>query len=120
MPQDMCYQRTTVRELRKLKLESKEDVGQALDVAVNVDAAWQKRYGFINSLNDTSFVISTNSGCVLDYVVKTKYCQECKSNHQYSFCPSSSMKLKKRKSVVCIYIVSSLLSNGVCRVFENF
>ena len=120
MPQDMCYQRTTVRELRKLKLESKEDVGQALDVAVNVDAAWQKRYGFINSLNDTSFVISINSGCVLDYVVKTKYCQECKSNHHYSFCPSSSMKLKKRKSVVCSYIVSSLLSNGVCRVFENF
>ena len=51
----MCRQKTAAHELRKLKLENKEDVVQVLDVAVNVDAAWQKRYGFINSLNGTSF-----------------------------------------------------------------
>ena len=88
----MCRQKTAAHELRKLKLENKEDVVQVLDVAVNVDAAWQKRYGFINSLNGTSFEISINTGCILDYVVKTKYCQERKSNRHDPFYPSLSMK----------------------------
>ena len=84
--------RAAAHELRKLKLEGEKDVGQVLDVAVSVNAVWLKERGFINSLNDASFVISINTGCVLNYVVKTKHCQECKSNRHDPFCPTLSMK----------------------------
>ena len=63
----------------KVEIGGRRRCPQVLDVAVSVDAAWQKRYGF-NSLNGVIFVISIDTGCVLDYVVKTKHCQECKSN----------------------------------------
>ena len=71
--------KAAAHDLRKLKLESEEDVSQVLDVAVSVDAAWPKRYGF-NSLNGAISVISIDTGCILDYIVKTKHCQEYKSN----------------------------------------
>ena len=41
--------RSAAHELRKLKLESEEDVGQILDFAVSVNAGWQKRYFVILS-----------------------------------------------------------------------
>ena len=67
------------RDLRKLKLNGRPDTGQVVDVAVSVDGAWQKRYGF-NSLNGMVFVIYVDTGYVLDYVVKSKFCHECKAN----------------------------------------
>ena len=49
-----CSLGAAAHELRKLKLEGEEDACQVLDIAVSVDAAWQKRYGF-NSLNGVIF-----------------------------------------------------------------
>ena len=49
------------------------------NVSVSVDGAWQKRYGF-NSLVGMVFVISIDTGQVLDYVVKCLFCQKCKSH----------------------------------------
>eukprot|EP00794_Sanderia_malayensis_P001550 gene1550-1713_t len=45
------------------------------NVAVTVDGTWQRRGH--SSKNGVVFVISVRTGEVLDYVVKTKYCQEC-------------------------------------------
>ena len=75
-------------------MEGEEDVSQRLDVAVSVDTAWQKMYGF-NSLNGVIFGISIDIGCVLEYVVKTEHCQECKSNH------SATEEWKKKHEKTC-------------------
>ena len=48
-------------------------------MSVSVDGSWQKRYGF-NSLLGMVFLISIDTGCVLDYVVKSVFCHECKKN----------------------------------------
>ena len=44
-----------------------------VDVPVSIDGTWQKRYGH-NSLLGVSFIISMDTGCVLDYSVKSKVC----------------------------------------------
>ena len=44
-----------------------------------MDGSWQKRYGH-NSLLGMVFVISIDTGCVLDYSVKSLFCHECKKN----------------------------------------
>ena len=66
-------------KLRNVKLNGAVDDGQLIDVSVSVDAAWQKRYGF-NSLVGMVFVISIDTGQVLDYVVKCLFCQKSKSH----------------------------------------
>ena len=71
------------RYLRKVELNGRPDDGQILDVVVSVDRAWQKLYGF-NSLNGMVFLISIDTGCVLDYIVKTKFWHECKANRNAS------------------------------------
>ena len=50
-----------------------------IDVPVSIDGTWQKRYGH-NSLLGVSFVISMDTGCVLDYSVKSKVCHVCRRN----------------------------------------
>ena len=84
------------RYLRKVELNGRPDDGQILDVAVSVDDAWQKCYGF-NSLNGMVFLISIDTGCVLDYVVKTKFCHECKANRN-----ASEEWKSKHKTVCCV------------------
>ena len=37
---------------------------------------WQKQYGHNSKLGDT-FVLSADTGEVLDYVIKSTYCKEC-------------------------------------------
>ena len=69
----------SAQELRTLILNGEPDIGQVLDVAVRVDGSWQKCYGH-NSMNSMVFVISAVTGYVLDYVVKTKFCDLCKGN----------------------------------------
>ena len=51
-------------------------------VSVSIDGTWQKRYGF-NSLLGAVFIISIETGEVLDYEVKCKYCFECKSRGKW-------------------------------------
>ena len=46
---------------------------------MSVDGSWQKRYGH-NSLNGLVYVISIDTGKVLDYAVKTKVCHAGKAN----------------------------------------
>ena len=53
-------------------------VENAPGVSVTVDGTWQKRYGF-SSLVGAVFIISVDTGEVLDYVTKHKYCFECKA-----------------------------------------
>ena len=65
--------------LRKLKLNGINDKSVVVNVPVSVDGSWQKRYGFNSSLGMV-FLISIDTGCVLDYVVKSVFCHECKKN----------------------------------------
>ena len=67
------------QEFRTLILNCEPDSGQELDVAVSVNGSWQKRYGH-NSISGMVFSISIDAECVLDYVVKTKFCHVCKAN----------------------------------------
>ena len=71
-----------------------EDDGRVVDVTVSVDAAWQKRYGY-NSLLGMVFLISIDTGQVLDYVVKSKSCHQCKSHK------NSSLAWKQNHTSVC-------------------
>ena len=48
------------------------------DCSVSVDGTWQKRYGFL-SLLGVIYLISMETGEVLDYVVKSKICFEYKA-----------------------------------------
>ena len=82
------------QELRKMKLNGRKDGGQVIDVAFSVDGAWQKRYGF-NSLNGMVFLISIDTGCVLHYVVRSKFCHECRAN------PNKSLVLKEKHKETC-------------------
>ena len=52
-----------------------QDDGRPLDVAVSYDGSWQKR-GF-TSKNGIGSVVEIESGLVLDYETKSKYCQQC-------------------------------------------
>ena len=54
-----------------------------VDVAVSVDGSWQKRYGH-NSLIGVTFVIAIETGCVLDYNIKSLFCHTCKKNENAS------------------------------------
>ena len=56
----------------------KKDVGKAVPIGETVDGTWQKRYGF-NSLLGAVFIISVDTGEVLDYEIKCKHCFECRS-----------------------------------------
>ena len=108
--------RAATHELQKLKLEGEEDVNQALNVSVSADAAWKEIYGF-NSLNGVIFVISIDPGCVLDYVVKTNYCQECKSN-----CNATEEWKKKNEKTCCINHAGSsdaMEAGGAVEMFLN-
>ena len=58
-------------------LNVKEDI---FPVTVSVDGTWQKRYGF-SSLLGVLFVISMDTGEVLDYEVKSKVCFQCRSRN---------------------------------------
>ena len=65
------------KHLRKLK--SKGADNQIIDIPVSVDGSWQKRYGF-NSLLGMIFIISIDTGCVLDFITKSLFCHVCKEN----------------------------------------
>ena len=77
-----CSLSDAAEKLRKMKLNGEDD-GRIIRVGASVDCAWQKRYGF-NSLNGMVFVISIDTGRVLDYVVKMKCCHVCKANRKAS------------------------------------
>ena len=62
---------------QKLHKNIEGGINNVADVSVSVDGTWQKRHGF-NSLHGVIFVISIDRGFVLDYVVKTLVCFECK------------------------------------------
>ena len=48
-------------------------------MAVSVDGSWQKRLGY-NSLLGMVFLISVETGQVLDYCIKCLFCHECKKH----------------------------------------
>lgn len=88
-------------------MSGEPDIGQVVDVAISVDGSWRKRYGH-NSLNGIVFVISIDTGCVLDYVVKTKFCHACKSN------PNATEEWKKSHQDVCC--INHTRSSGMMEV----
>lgn len=65
------------KRLRKLILDENPELtnDDVLDVAVTFDGTWAKR-GF-TSLTGVVFVISVDTGEVLDYPVLSKVCQKC-------------------------------------------
>ena len=64
------------------------------EVSVSVDGTWQKRYGH-NSLLGASFVLSVDSGQVMDYAIKSKTCHLCKRN------PDTTAEWKMKQEHVC-------------------
>lgn len=64
------------QKLQKVILsEISEKADEILDVGISFDGTWTKR-GF-TSLTDVVFVISINTGEVLDYHVLSKTCKKC-------------------------------------------
>jgi len=59
--------------------DTKTDI---FDCSVSVDGTWQKRYGF-SSLLGVVYLISIETGEVLDYEVKSKVCYECKARSHW-------------------------------------
>ena len=51
-------------------------------ISASFDGTWQKRYGF-NSLLGVVFIISVESGEVLGYEVRSKFCFECKGREHW-------------------------------------
>ena len=78
------------KHLRALKYG--DDV--IVDVPVSVDGSWQKRYGH-NSILGMVFVMSIDTGHVLDYSVKSLYCFKCKKN------PNASVSWKEKHAESC-------------------
>ena len=72
-----------------------DDGDTILDVPISVDGSWQKRYGF-NSLLGMVFLISIDTGAVLDFVVKCLFCHECKKNQ------NASESWKKSHAEICM------------------
>ena len=58
-----------------------EDV--IVDVPISIDGSWQKWYGF-NSLLGVVLALSIDTGCVVDYSVKSLICFACKNNKDSS------------------------------------
>ena len=52
------------------------------DCSVSVDRTWQRRYGF-SSLIGVIYLISMETGEVLDYAVKSKICSDCKARNNW-------------------------------------
>ena len=74
-----CNQSLSVAAKHLRKLKSKGADNQIIDIPVSVDGSWQKRYGF-NSLLGMIFIISIDTGCVLDFIIKSLFCHVCKEN----------------------------------------
>ena len=72
------------------KLFLKKDKGDLVECEVTVDGTWKKRYGNNSKLGAT-FVLSADTGEVLDYVIKSTYCKEC---HYYQNDDIDSEKYK--------------------------
>ena len=60
-----------------LKITYKSDMKNPIPVTVRIDWPWQKQYGF-NSLLGVTFIISVDTGEVLDFEVKCKHYFECR------------------------------------------
>ena len=61
---------------------SNMSVDDIFNIAVTVDGTWQKRYGF-SSLLGVVFVLLLDTGEVIDYQIKSKYCFECKARKHW-------------------------------------
>ena len=81
--------------LRRLKLNGVDDKNIVVDVPVSVDGSWQKRYGF-NSLLGMIFLLSIDTGSVLDYEIKSLICHECKRT------PNATESWKETHKEVCL------------------
>lgn len=64
-----------VKEEDPANIEKTADGHIIANVAVTIDGTWQRRGH--SSKNGVVFILSVRTGEVLDYVAKTKYCQEC-------------------------------------------
>ena len=70
-------------KLRKHVLHTNFKDEIIVDVPLSFDGSWQKRYGF-NSLLGVVLAISIDTGCVIDYEVKSLVCFTCKKNKDAS------------------------------------
>ena len=78
---------TAGQNLKQFMIDNHSDcnnstLDETFSVSVSVDGTWQKRYGY-NSLLGVVFILSVDTGEVLDYEVKSKYCFECKARAQW-------------------------------------
>ena len=66
-------QKNLINVANRLKLFLKKNKDELVDC--DVDGTWQKRYGHNSKLGAT-FVLSADTGEVLEYVIKSTYCKE--------------------------------------------
>ena len=69
--------------------------------AVTIDGGCQKRYGF-NSLLRVAFIISVDTGEVLDSEVKCKHCSECRVRHKWDKNSDKCKAVKVNKNICSI------------------
>ena len=67
----------SIMKMKDSKCTDLDLYSDVFDVSVSVDGTWQKRYGH-SSLLGVVFILSTETGEVLHYEVKSKVCFECK------------------------------------------
>ena len=75
-----------------------EDGSTIARVAVTVDGMWQKR-GHSSKIG-VVFVISVDSGEILDYEIKSMFCHECKAHAQDQESDEYKERLKNMNLIV--------------------
>ena len=61
---------------------SSMSVDDIFNVSVTVDGTWQQKYGF-SSLFGVVFILLVDTGEMIDYQIKSKYCFECKARKHW-------------------------------------
>ena len=80
-------------------LYGSENDGDIVDVLVSCDGTWQRR-GF-SSLFGAAFVIAHETGKVIDYVVKSKFCKACKHWEKQDRTSEAYVAWKEAYTSVC-------------------
>ena len=116
--------KNSARKIYRLKLFLKKSKDDLVDCAVTVNGTWQKLYGH-NSKLGAIFVLSADTGEVLDYVIMSTYRNECqyhqnddidskkyknwKGNHNCGINHHGSADVMEKDSVVEMFCICIFL-----------
>ena len=81
--ESLCKAAKNLKDLMQINTDINDEVVSSyVPVSVSVDGTWQKRYGY-SSLLGVVFILSVETGEVLDYEVQSKICFECKFREKW-------------------------------------